>query len=574
MNQLPPFIGIDFGTTNSSMAWFNPKTNQAEVIKNSEGEDKTPSLVYFGRDRMLVGKAVEELLEEVADDDNDERRKETMARTITSIKRNLISPPVIPIPGSRDVRPVEAAAAIIHKLKLDAEEGQFYNEINRAVITYPARFDATERKKIKEAATLAGLEVQLLREPEAAALAYMQTGQQVGKSILVYDLGGGTFDLVVVVREPDNTFRVAVEPGGDSRCGGDDFDQILYDYWNEQVKKELGKSVSLNETLVNRQFLRECRLRKENLSRKEECAFSSRLPTGEFFKPKITRAVFEQLIGERIDSTIRKASQMAQEAAAKGHAVDTIVLIGGSSYIPLVQSRLQAALGITARKWQHRDVAVALGAAYYAHQLWDTTPKPQARAEQPRPTATPPHQPPPQYPPQQQPPPPQHQPYYQPPPYSQPYQTQQWPPPYSGPYAPPPNYGPPVQQPPMPASAPPATGDKAGTARKVASKTAELVKGAAGKSVEVGKQGASFVAESSILAKDATFQLVGSARAKINPGFQPATNSSLTPDKKFKLGLFLMIIGVPLMLLIIGFLIFPIGLYLMIKGYKEKHAPQ
>lgn len=568
----PPFIGIDFGTTNSSMAWFNPKTNQAEVIKNSEGEDKTPSLVYYGKERMLVGKAVEELLEEVADDDNDERRRETMARTIASIKRSLISPPVIPIPGNKDIRPVEAAADIIRKLKKDAEEGQFYSEINRAVITYPARFDATERKKIAEAATLAGLSVQLLREPEAAALAYMQTGQQVGKSILVYDLGGGTFDLVVVVREPDNTFRVAVEPGGDPRCGGDDFDQILYDYWNTQARQELGKSVNLNEAFINRQFLRECRLRKENLSRKEECAFSSRLPSGEFFKPKITRTVFEQLIGERIESTIRKASQMAQEAAAKGHAVDTVVLIGGSSYIPLVQSRLQAALGITARKWQHRDVAVALGAAYYAHQLWDTTTQPQARAEQPRlappPQQPPPLQPPPQYPPQQ---PTQYPPYYQPP-YPQPYQTQQWPPPYHQPYAPPPNYGPPVQQPPMPPLAQPHPEDKEGTARKVASKTAELVKDVAGKSVEVGKQGASFVAESSMLAKDATVQLVGSARARFNPSFQSIQSSSLTPDKKFKLGLFLMIIGLPLMLIFIGFLIFPIGLYLMIKGYKEKHA--
>lgn len=124
----------------------------------------------------------------------------------------------------------------------------------------------------------------------------------------------------------------------------------------------------------------------------------------------------------------------------------------------------------------------------------------------------------------------------------------------------------------MPPLAQPHPEDKEGTARKVASKTAELVKDVAGKSVEVGKQGASFVAESSMLAKDATVQLVGSARARFNPSFQSIQSSSLTPDKKFKLGLFLMIIGLPLMLIFIGFLIFPIGLYLMIKGYKEKHA--
>lgn len=126
----------------------------------------------------------------------------------------------------------------------------------------------------------------------------------------------------------------------------------------------------------------------------------------------------------------------------------------------------------------------------------------------------------------------------------------------------------------MPPSAPPPAADKEGTAKKVASKTAELVKDAAGKSIEVGKQGASFVAESSILAKDATVQLVDNARAKFNPAFQPATSNALTPQKKIKLGIFLMIIGLLLMIIIVGIVIFAIGVYLVWKGQKEKLAAE
>src|SRR5215211_5197893 len=133
-------IGIDFGTTNSRVAWYDPDIGRAEIIRNAEGGDKTPSLVYFGEEEILVGKSVEDLLEEAEDYDDPAEREDINQRVVKSIKRNLLSPPVIPIPGREPVRPVEVVAEILSKLKRDAEEGHFQEEIERVVITCPAVF--------------------------------------------------------------------------------------------------------------------------------------------------------------------------------------------------------------------------------------------------------------------------------------------------------------------------------------------------------------------------------------------------------------------------------------------------
>ncbi len=191
MSDSAPSIGIDFGTTNSSMAWFDPRTKRAEVIK-SQGEDKTPSMVFFGEDETLVGKPADELVEDVSNDSS--RRAEVFRRTITSIKRNLIAPPRIALPDGRYVRPVDVVAEILKNLKREAQEGHFHEKVRRAVVTCPAEFNAIQRRKIEEGGRLAGFEeVALLEEPAAAALAYARAGLDVGKHVLVYDLGGGTF---------------------------------------------------------------------------------------------------------------------------------------------------------------------------------------------------------------------------------------------------------------------------------------------------------------------------------------------------------------------------------------------
>ncbi len=360
MNSPSPFIGIDFGTTNSKMAWYNPKTNEAAIIMNAEGESETPSVVYFGKNETLVGGPALEMLE----------YEEERERVIISIKRELTTTPVIALPG-RSVKPVEVAAEILRKLKRDAEERHFHQQVTRAVVTYPASFGPLDRDKIREATRLAGFsEVEMVEEPVAAAMAYTQMGLQVGKYVLVYDLGGGTFDLAVLDYEDDGAFRSALEPQGIKRCGGDDFDEALYNYCNVIAREKLGRAISLT-TKRDLHFLQECRKRKENLSNAERHMFNSLLPGDVIFRHEITRATFEGLINKIVEETVRKTKLLLEQASAERQVVDTVVLIGGSSRVPLVKRLLEQSLPLKPLQWQYQDVAVALGAAYHAHNKWD-----------------------------------------------------------------------------------------------------------------------------------------------------------------------------------------------------------
>jgi parallel beta-helix repeat protein len=367
--QNPPFIGIDFGTTNSSVAWINPRDEKAEVLANAESETKTPSVVYFGTDETIVGAPVELLLEDFKSLDEEERGDEMM-RVVRSIKRNLVSPPLIPLPDGKDVQPVEVVAEILRKLKRDAEAEHFHAPVERAVITCPAVFDTKQRGKILEAAKLAGFkEVELVEEPVAAALAFANSDLEECRNVLVYDLGGGTFDLAVVAKD-DDSFRVAMETDGDANCGGDDFDQALYNFWDAQACQQFGQPISTDEGQLDQFFLRECRRRKELLSMKAESGFSSLLAGGRTFRPKVTRADFERLIRPQLEKTIHKTAELYKKARDKGLEVDTVVMIGGSTRIPLIGHMLKETLGVEPRRWLNKDVAVALGAAYYARELW------------------------------------------------------------------------------------------------------------------------------------------------------------------------------------------------------------
>ena len=234
------FLGIDFGTTNSSMARFAADVGRAVVVCNSEGNEKTPSIVYFGKTETVAGDAAVNVL---ADSGGD---PDTASRAIRSVKRNLVSPPRIAVPGGRTVRPTDVAAQILAKLRRDAGEADGGRESTRAVITCPAVFDSPQQQAIVDAAQLSGFtEVELVEEPVAAALAFQHAGGAIGKGVLVYDFGGGTFDAAFVVREEgEKQFHLALEPDGDRHCGGDDIDQALYDYFDRQARDRLGRSIS------------------------------------------------------------------------------------------------------------------------------------------------------------------------------------------------------------------------------------------------------------------------------------------------------------------------------------------
>ena len=364
MSDPTPVIGIDFGTSKSCMAWVNPRTGQAEIIHNAEGEPKTPSAVYFGEDRTLVGSPALDMLDE---------GEQERSRVVLSVKRNLVSAPTIALPGRR-VRSLDVAAAILAKLKRDAEKGHFHEPVTRAVVTCPAMFDPLQRDKIKEAAALAGFaEIELVEEPVAAALAYERAGLAVGDRILVYDLGGGTFDIAVVARGDDGSYRLALPPRGLHQRGGDDLDRAIYDHADEAAQRLIHRPLSLAGQL-DLAFLRECREAKEKLSTQERTTVTALLAAGDVllpFRHPLDRATLEELIAEEyIEPTIKLTQSVLAEAAALGHAPDTVVLVGGSTQIPLVQRRLRDTLPVEPRQWHQRDVAVALGAAYSAAMRW------------------------------------------------------------------------------------------------------------------------------------------------------------------------------------------------------------
>jgi molecular chaperone DnaK (HSP70) len=360
-----PQLGIDFGTTFSSMSWFDAKNNEAKIIPNLEGEFKTPSVVYYGPDGgVSVGTAAQnEFIDAVSLGET-----EAAARMVCSIKRNLLRPPVIALPGGRAVRPVEVVAEIIGKLKRDAEEGHFHEKIASVTVTVPAAFDADQRGVIEAGAKRAGFqEMKLLEEPVAAAMAFACEGQKVGNNILVYDLGGGTFDLAVLTRKSDGQFEVALPPQGDPRCGGDDFDRALYDYCEKQHREQHGHGFSDGNAEMDVAFLLECRRGKERLSQSRQVVVR-RWAGGSTWQFTVTKEIFEGLIAEQVERTMRKTESLLERAKLAGYKVDTVVLVGGSVRVPMVFERLNRVLSVNGverepLKYANQDVAVGLGAA-------------------------------------------------------------------------------------------------------------------------------------------------------------------------------------------------------------------
>jgi WD40 repeat protein len=355
MDPAAPYLGIDFGTTKSCMAWFNPNTGQAELIRNAEGEEKTSSVVYFGPNGVLVGAPAEAMLEEQG-----ERR-----RVFVSVKRNLVTGETRVIDGVR-IKPVQVAAEILKKLKRDAEQGHFHAPVTQAVITHPAAFGQLEQGRILESAALAGLSnVTLIPEPVAAALAYERAGLNVGDRVLVYDLGGGTFDVAVLARGDDGVFRLAMRPEGLKDLGGDDFDRAIYDHCDDVARQTLGRGFVL-DGLIDLAILRACRVVKERLTDHDQATLMTYLHSDDGgvvpFRHALDRATLERLISaDFVEPTITLTKQVLESAADQGAPIETVVLIGGAAKVPLIQRRLRETLPVEARRWHMQDVAVALG---------------------------------------------------------------------------------------------------------------------------------------------------------------------------------------------------------------------
>ena len=342
-------IGIDLGTTNSCVAVL--EGGEPVVIPNAEGARTTPSVVAFKENERIVGNAAKR--QAITNPD----------RTISSIKREMGSSYKKNIDG-KDYTPQEISAMILQKLKQDAE-AYLGEKVSQAVITVPAYFSDSQRQATKDAGRIAGLEVlRIINEPTAAALAYGMD-KETNQKILVYDLGGGTFD-VSILEIGDGVFEV-LATHGNNRLGGDDFDQRLMDYIIKQFKNESGIDLSSDRMALQR--LKEAAEKaKIELSSMAQTNVNLPFITADNSGPKhldmtITRAKFNELTRDLVDKT-KDCMHIAMKDAGLSNAdIDKVILVGGSTRIPAVQEMVKTVTGKEPFKGINPDECVAIGAA-------------------------------------------------------------------------------------------------------------------------------------------------------------------------------------------------------------------
>jgi molecular chaperone DnaK len=347
-------IGIDLGTTNSCVAVM--EGGEAVVIPNAEGNRTTPSVVAFKNGERLVG--------EVA-----KRQAITNPNTVISIKRHMGTNYKVNIEG-KDYTPQEISAIILQKLKADAES-YLGEKVDKAVITVPAYFNDAQRQATKDAGKIAGLEVlRIINEPTAASLAY-GLDKEEDQTILVYDLGGGTFD-VSVLELGDGIFEVK-STAGDNHLGGDDFDQKIIDYLIAEFKKENGIDLS-NDKMALQRLKDAAEKAKKDLSGVTQTQISLPFITADATGPKhlemtLTRAKFEELTADLVERTMGPTRQALSDAGLSYDEIDKVILVGGSTRIPAVQEAIKRLTGKEPHKGVNPDEVVALGAAIQAGVL-------------------------------------------------------------------------------------------------------------------------------------------------------------------------------------------------------------
>ncbi len=344
-------IGIDLGTTNSCVAVM--EGGEPVVIANAEGNRTTPSVVAFSKNgERLVGQIAK-------------RQAVTNPEgTVISIKRDMGTSKKVKIEGD-EFTPQEISAMILQKLKGDAENylGQ---KITQAVITVPAYFSDSQRQATKDAGKIAGLEVlRIINEPTAAALAYGMDKEDTDKKIMVYDLGGGTFD-VSILDIGDGVFEV-LATAGNNKLGGDDFDERIINYLVEEFKKEQG--IDLKQDKMAMQRLKEASEKaKIELSGVGQTNINLPFITADSTGPKhlditLTRAKFEELINDLVESTLGPVNQALKDAGISASELHKVLLVGGSTRVPCVQEAVKKITGKDADKGINPDECVAIGAA-------------------------------------------------------------------------------------------------------------------------------------------------------------------------------------------------------------------
>ena len=344
-------IGIDLGTTNSCVAVM--EGGEAVVIPNPEGNRTTPSVVAFSQNgERLVGQIAKR--QAVTNPDH----------TVISIKRDMGTDKKVKIEGD-EFTPQEISAMILQKLKSDAEN-YLGTEVKQAVITVPAYFSDSQRQATKDAGKIAGLEVlRIINEPTAAALAFGMDKADKDQKIMVYDLGGGTFD-VSILDIGDGVFEV-LATSGNNRLGGDDFDQKIIEYLIAEFKKTNGIDLSTDKMAMQR--LKEAAEKaKIELSGMQQTQINLPFITADSTGPKhlditLTRPKFEELIRDLVESTTGPVNQALKDAGLTADKIDQVLLVGGSTRVPMVQETVKRITGKEPNKGINPDECVAVGAA-------------------------------------------------------------------------------------------------------------------------------------------------------------------------------------------------------------------
>ncbi|GAA8183555.1 molecular chaperone DnaK [Helicobacter pylori] len=366
-------IGIDLGTTNSAMAVY--EGNEAKIIANKEGKNTTPSIVAFtDKGEILVGESAKR--QAVTNPEktiysikrimglmfNEDKAKEAEKRLPYKIvDRNGAC--AIEISG-KVYTPQEISAKILMKLKEDAES-YLGESVSEAVITVPAYFNDSQRKATKEAGTIAGLNVlRIINEPTSAALAY-GLDKKESEKIMVYDLGGGTFD-VTVLETGDNVVEV-LATGGDAFLGGDDFDNRVIDFLAAEFKSETGIEIK-NDVMALQRLKEAAENAKKELSSAMETEINLPFITADATGPKhlvkkLTRAKFESLTEDLVEETISKIESVIKDAGLTKNEISEVVMVGGSTRIPKVQERVKAFINKELNKSVNPDEVVAVGAS-------------------------------------------------------------------------------------------------------------------------------------------------------------------------------------------------------------------
>ena len=350
-------IGIDLGTTNSCVAVY--EGGEPIVIPNPEGARTTPSVVAFGKNgERMVGQVAKR--QAITNPD----------RTISSIKREMGTNHKVTVDG-KDYTPQEISAMILQKLKSDAE-AYLGEKVTQAVITVPAYFSDAQRQATKDAGKIAGLDVlRIINEPTAAALAYGMDKEKE-QTIMVFDLGGGTFD-VSLLEISDGVFEV-LATAGNNRLGGDDFDRRIIDWMAESFARENG-GIDLRKDKMALQRLKEA-AEKAKIELSGVTTSNINLPfitadaTGpKHFEATLTRAKFDELTHDLVEATMGPTRQVIKDAGITVAKIDKVLLVGGSSRIPAVQEAVKNFIGKDPFKGINPDECVAIGAAVQAGVL-------------------------------------------------------------------------------------------------------------------------------------------------------------------------------------------------------------